>query len=493
MTADLPEGWVLVELGEACWKVQDGTHFSPKAQHRNGAYKYITAKNIKTWGIDLQDVTYIAEDVHRSIYARCNPEKGDVLYIKDGATTGIATVNTLDEEFSLLSSVALLKPMRGLIDAEYLKWYLNSPSGFEAMTGQMTGSAITRLILRTIRESRMPLAPFAEQQRIVRRLGHLLPKANRCQQRLATIGIILMRFREAVLAAACDGQLTADWRAGRDIGLGAVHAEMDSIPPGWSSVCVGDVIDDLKYGTAQKCTHEKRGTPVLRIPNVANGMIDHNDLKYAVLPPRELKSLRLISGDILIIRSNGSVSLVGRSALVRKEEEGFAYAGYLIRIRPQRTAIDPRFLNLVLGSYNIRIQIELEARSTSGVNNINSEEVRALRFLLPKLDEQKEILRRVEEMFKLADRLEARYEKAKVQVDKLTQAFLAKAFRGELVPTEAALAKAEGRSYETAEQLLARIQNERAQPGRNGVARRVGPVNGARRRKTLDRSGKRRG
>jgi hypothetical protein len=98
-------------------------------------------------------------------------------------------------------------------------------------------------------------------------------------------------------------------------------------------------------------------------------------------------------GDILLIRSNGSVSLVGKSALVQGKERGLAYAGYLIRIRPTRALVEPAFLNLVLGSYDIRMQIEVEARSTSGVNNISGGEVLALRFLLPSLPEQKEIVR----------------------------------------------------------------------------------------------------
>jgi restriction endonuclease S subunit len=87
---ELPEHWSWVRMDDVCSSVQDGTHFSPKEQSGHGDYKYITAKNIKESGLDLSDVTFIPADVHRSIYARCNPQKGDVLYIKDGATTGIA-------------------------------------------------------------------------------------------------------------------------------------------------------------------------------------------------------------------------------------------------------------------------------------------------------------------------------------------------------------------------------------------------------------------
>ena len=108
----LPENWEWAYLTSVCDKTQDGTHFSPKVQYQNreeGTYLYITSKNIKEDGVDLSNVSYIDADVHRNIYQRCNPEKGDVLLIKDGAMTGVVTINNLDEEFTLLSSVALIK------------------------------------------------------------------------------------------------------------------------------------------------------------------------------------------------------------------------------------------------------------------------------------------------------------------------------------------------------------------------------------------------
>jgi type I restriction enzyme, S subunit len=116
---------------------------------------------------------------------------------------------------------------------------------------------------------------------------------------------------------------------------------------------------------------------------------------------------------------------------------------------------------MVLAAPISRIQIELPARSTSGVHNINGEEVRKLIIPVPPLTEQAEIVRRVEQLFALADAIEKRVAAATVRTDKVAQAVLAKAFRGELVPTEAAIAKSEGRDYETANVLLARLRNER--------------------------------
>ncbi len=115
----------------------------------------------------------------------------------------------------------------------------------------------------------------------------------------------------------------------------------------------------------------------------------------------------------------------------------------------------------------VRLQIELEARSTSGVNNINSQEIRALRFQLPPLAEQQEIVRRVEALFALADQIEARFQNAQAQVAKLTPSLLARAYRGQLVPQDP--------NDESAEKLLERIHAEsktNVPQGRSRIAQR---------------------
>ena len=109
------------------------------------------------------------------------------------------------------------------------------------------------------------------------------------------------------------------------------------------------------------------------------------------------------------------------------------YAGYLIRLRVNKDLIDPEFLQYQFQSYAMRLQIELPARSTSGVNNINSEEVRILQIALPLLDEQKEIVKRLKSSFAFIEKNENEFNKAKSYIDKLEQSILAKAFRGELV------------------------------------------------------------
>jgi type I restriction enzyme M protein len=162
VTASFPR----VRLGDVCERIMDGTHFSPKS-YEQGDYRYITAKNIKEWGLALDDVTYLSKSDHDEIYRRCPVRKGDVLYIKDGATTGIATINPLNEEFSLLSSVAVLRGKEGVLDNRFLAHYLNSPRGKSRMLGMVSGVAITRLTLTKINDAEIHLPPLNIQKEIV--------------------------------------------------------------------------------------------------------------------------------------------------------------------------------------------------------------------------------------------------------------------------------------------------------------------------------------
>jgi type I restriction enzyme S subunit len=168
----LPDKWMWVRLGDALLKITDGTHHSPPNGPK-GDFKYITAKNIKSKGINLSNITYVSAKVHEEIYNRCDPKPGNILYIKDGATTGIVTINDLNEQFSMLSSVALLKNPSKVYN-RYLLYVLKSPYFYSLMRGDMSGVAITRVTLTKLNKALIPLAPFEEQKRIVAKVEQLM-------------------------------------------------------------------------------------------------------------------------------------------------------------------------------------------------------------------------------------------------------------------------------------------------------------------------------
>jgi restriction endonuclease S subunit len=161
------------------------------------------------------------------------------------------------------------------------------------------------------------------------------------------------------------------------------------LPKGWEWCRLGDLFESLKYGTSVPCSYEVKNATVLRIPNidVVNSKIIFSDLKYAQLKDKEISGLRLQKGDILLIRSNGSASLVGRIAVVNKEIDNLCYAGYLMRLRLYDFCIDSLYLKYVFNTTFLRHQIEFPIRTTTGVKNINSTEVSSLFIPLPPLAE----------------------------------------------------------------------------------------------------------
>ena len=176
--------WPMVKLGEVCEKIMDGTHFSPKNSDV-GERLYITAKNIKEAGINLSNISYVSQKDHEEIYKRCPVKFGDVLYIKDGATAGIATLNTIKEEISLLSSVAVLRGKKNTLDNSFLCFYLNSPEGKERMLSNIGGVAITRLTLTKINKITIPLPPLETQKQIVAAIEKEQKMVEECKKLIA--------------------------------------------------------------------------------------------------------------------------------------------------------------------------------------------------------------------------------------------------------------------------------------------------------------------
>jgi type I restriction enzyme S subunit len=289
---------------------------------------------------------------------------------------------------------------------------------------------------KDLKEIRFPLPPLAEQRRIVARIEALFARTRRARADLERVEALANHGRAALLSAAFSGAMTEGWR--REHGI----ADFESSR-------LDEVVSEFRYGTAQKCTEEPKGVAVLRIPNITAGRVDLTDLKYAEFSVNYLKKLSLSAGDILIVRSNGSPDLIGLPALVTEREAGLAYAGYLIRLRPQRTLVIPEFLAQMLLAPQIREVVVIGARSSSGVHNINVAELSALRVPVPSIMEQQEILKRLGISLEALRRASSDSRRALALLDHLEKSILTRAFRGELVPqdpndepAEAALARA---------------------------------------------------
>ncbi|RDT54179.1 restriction endonuclease subunit S [Escherichia coli] len=344
----------------------------------------------------------------------------------------------------------IIRAISGLSHNKYLCHYLNQFDYHDYVNGG------TRLKLTQANMRKLPvsLAPLVEQKIIAEKLDTLLAQVDSTKARLEQIPQILRRFRQAVLAAAVSGKLVNNNN----------HKAV--------LTTLGHIAEDIRYGTSKKCSESEGHTPVLRIPNIGPGYIINNNLKYANFDSKELSALTLKEGDLLLIRSNGSVDLVGKVAVISENDTQYLYAGYLIRVKLRLEKAVPKYISYCLQSPQLRQIIENIARSTSGVNNINSKELASLELPLPSISEQHEIVRRVEQLFAYADTIEKQVNNALARVNNLTQSILAKAFRGELTAQWRAENPDLISGENSAAALLEKIKAERAASSGKKAARK---------------------
>lgn len=175
---DLPEGWDWQTFDDVCTNITDGAHASPKTADEG--FPYVTVRDVNHKGqIDLINCKRISKDDFLSLKkGNCLPPVDSVLLSKDGTVGKVAHVTSDYDEFVVLSSLAIIIPEKQRLSPEYLKYFLLSPEFQEYAIGSKTGAAIKRIVLRTIKNFNIPIAPLEQQKRIVEKLDALLTRID---------------------------------------------------------------------------------------------------------------------------------------------------------------------------------------------------------------------------------------------------------------------------------------------------------------------------
>ncbi|MCG8668658.1 MAG: restriction endonuclease subunit S [Pseudomonadales bacterium] len=231
-------------------------------------------------------------------------------------------------------------------------------------------------------------------------------------------------------------------------------------PASWASCKFGDLIAFSQNGVGAR---RGSGTPtvVLRLADVSiEGDIAHDGLREIPLSDEGRSKYALLPGDLLAFRVNGSRQIAGQVVCYRGTP-GFAFCDHFIRFRILASVADPDFLAFAFRVPPVRSRVLAGMVSTAGQNTVSQRTLADVDIRLPPLNEQQRIVEVIDSYFTRLDDAVATLKRVQRNLKRYRASVLKAAVEGRLVPTEAELARAEGRDYEPASVLLERILAER--------------------------------
>jgi type I restriction enzyme S subunit len=481
--SELPKGWAKVALGDII-DIQKG-----KKPYDLGSLT--ESRNIPYINIAAFETGIIREYAPCQNTPSCNPE--DTLLVWDGARAGLSGRGIKGFIGSTLAKIS-----SPYTESDYLFYFFQSIYGY--LNTQTKGVGIPHIDPNILKNIDFPLSPLNEQVRIVTKLEELLSDLDAGVSELKTAQAKLIQYRQSLLKAAVEGELTREWRESQLANTAhetgaqllarilqerrkrwedkqlAKFAEQGKQPPkdwqkkypepvqpdttdlpalpeGWVWATV-DQISEIQGGIQKKPSRApvKNKYPFLRVANVYRAQLRLDDIHEIELLDGELERLALIRGDILIVEGNGSLSEIGRCAVWDGSIENAVHQNHLIRSRPVLMRSD--FVETWLNSFRGIEYMTKLAATTSGLYTLSVGKISKIPLPIPSLVEQTKILELLQEALDQEKNQSTAIEQSLKQSAAQRKNILRAAFAGELVPQDP--------NDEPASVLLERIQAERA-------------------------------
>lgn len=362
----IPENWVNRSLGESFSIIMDGTHFSPKTG--SGLRKYITSRNIRKGYLDLQNCSHISEKAHKEIYKKCPIRIGQILLTKDGASVGNACINPLDEEFSLLSSVAVLDGKTGTLINRYAIQWILSGRGQYGILSTVSGQAITRITLTAIAGIKIPLPPLPEQKAIASVLECWDKTIQKYEEKIQKKKNIKRELMQKLLSG---------------------EQRLPGFDGEWEETRLGMMGTFSKgKGISRKDT-VKSGLPCIRYGEIyTTDAFVLNEFESRISHETARLSRQITKNDLLFACSGETLEDIGKSIAYMGTKVAYA-GGDIVVFSPSVNKAGSDFLAYYL---NTRGRSELRRRGQGqSVVHIYSKHLESIAILLPKISEQRAI------------------------------------------------------------------------------------------------------
>jgi type I restriction enzyme, S subunit len=488
-----PDCWVVTNLGSV---VDYGKTQKCELADINGV----------TWVVELED---IEKDTSRIISRGYTPErefkssknrfnKGDVLY---GKLRPYLNKVVMADEDGVCSTEIIPVNAEPLVSNKYIFHWFKCHHFLDYVNDVSYGVNMPRLGTKDGLNAPFILPPFAEQKEIADRLDKLLAQVEATQARLARIPYVIKQFRQSVLTAAMSGKLTETWREYNECISDDLVSEIkkarfklwkewqleeflakgktpqgnweskysepdqnrniENLPVSWSFLSWNEISIWITYGFTKPMPHVDTGPLIITAKNVRDGVVEFDNTHrttieaFSSLRPKDKPT----AGDILIVKDGATT---GRASIAPTTLDEYCISQSVAVVWLKYCPINRKYLLWNVQSQETQKKIK-EVMAGMAMPHLSITDFGRMLVPIPPSDEIDEIVRRVEQLFAYADTLEQQAKAAKERVDKLTQAILAKAFRGELTADWRAANPDLISGDNSAAALLARIQAERAQ------------------------------
>ena len=446
---EIPDSWKWVTLENILYQLTDGTHATPR--YTSSGVPFISVKDISNGKLSFENTKYISLEEHFELSKRCKPEKGDILLSKVG-TTGIPVAVNTNIEFSIFVSIALLKLFPTLIFSDFLIYAIQSPLVQLQAKANTRGVGNKNWVLSSIGRTIIPLPPLNEQKRIVAKIEELLPfieEYDKKEQKLTTLNQQFPeQLKKSILQAAIQGQLVAQDPNDEPASelIKRIQAEKErlisekkikkpkvkseiavrdglpyeiingverciadelpfEIPESWCWVRLGDIFEinsGLTFSKADLISKNIDSVRVLRGGNIKDSNINllDNDL-YLSKAKIKNDEYYLREFDILT-PSVTSLENVGKFGLYREEGEKASFGGFVFCLRSLTKVSENNifYIFYILQSgYIISKMKSLTRKSGQAFYNLGKENFKQILIPIPPLNEQKRIVRKIEEVF----------------------------------------------------------------------------------------------
>ncbi|EFB4740010.1 restriction endonuclease subunit S [Escherichia coli] len=453
----LPEGWVETYLSEICSKPQYGytTKSSP-----TGNVKFLRTTDITKGTVDWSTVPYCLQNPDDIL--KYQLQDRDIVISRAGSVGFSFLVKNPPNNVVFASYLIRFKPFDNISEL-YLKRFLESGNYWVQLVSMSAGNALQNVNAQKLSTLIVPIPPLAEQKIIAEKLDTLLAQVESTKARLEQIPQILKRFRQAVLSAAVTGKLTERWRSEKGIPFNS-----------WEVKKASDICIKVQSGsTPTGNPFAQNGTiPFLKVYNIVNQKIDFDyKPQYITDEVHRSKSKRSIAfpDDVLM---NIVGPPLGKVAILTEQYSEWNINQAITLFRVDKERLLSKFLYHVLCEGSLVRDVIHDTKGIVGQINISLTQCREALIPCPSLEEQHEIVRRVEQLFAYTDTIEKQVNNALARVNNLTQSILAKAFRGELTAQWRAENPDLISGENSAGALLEKIKAERAASGGKKASRK---------------------